>query len=109
MPAAKPSASGDGPEAALKEALERLLAPLAQLCLARGLRFAVVEEILKKQQFVEMARSGVPVAPAARDVSRVSAATGLTRREVTRITPGRDNAGGNPALAGDTDLYALDG
>jgi hypothetical protein len=85
LPPAKPSASGDGSEAALKEALERLLAPLAQLCLARGLRFAVVEEILKKA-FVGMARSGAPAAPAARDISRVSAATGLTRREVTRIT-----------------------
>jgi len=73
-----------GADAALDEALERLLAPLAQLCLARGLRFAVVDETLKRA-FVEAARAGAP-ATGARDVSRVSAATGLTRREVTRIT-----------------------
>jgi hypothetical protein len=85
MRPANPSSSGDAAEAALKEALERLLAPVAQLCLARGLRFAVVEEILKRA-FVETARTGPATAAGARDISRVSAATGLTRREVTRIS-----------------------
>lgn len=82
-----PTATGatDEVQAALSEALERLLAPLAQLCLARGLRFAAVEEMLKRS-FVDSARAQQSSALGARDVSRVSAATGLTRREVSRIT-----------------------
>jgi hypothetical protein len=75
----------DASHAALGEALEQLLAPVAQLCLARGVRFAMVEEVLKKA-FVAAARVAPAKAAGARDVSRVSAATGLTRREVTRIT-----------------------
>jgi hypothetical protein len=85
MPASNPTSPADGIDAALRDALERLMAPLAELCLARGLRFAVVEEMLKRA-FVESARAKPAGATAARDVSRVSAATGLTRREVTRIT-----------------------
>lgn len=61
------------------------MAPLAQLCLGRGLGFAVAEEMLKRA-FVDAARAGQATGGAGRDVSRVSAATGLTRREVTRIT-----------------------
>ena len=85
MRSSKPDPSADASGAALSEALERLLTPIAQLCLARGLRFAVVEEILKKA-FVATARGASAQAAGARDVSRVSAATGLTRREVTRIS-----------------------
>lgn len=81
----KPDPAADASSAALSEALEQLLTPIARLCLARGLRFAVVEEILKKA-FVATARDASAKAAGARDVSRVSAATGLTRREVTRIT-----------------------
>ena len=44
--------SADDVQAALREALERLLAPLAQLCLAKGMPFAVVEEMLKRPEFV---------------------------------------------------------
>jgi hypothetical protein len=80
-----PALPADGSDAALGAALERVLAPVAQLCLARGLRFAVVEEILKRA-FVETARAGTAASTGGRDVSRVSAATGLTRREVTRIS-----------------------
>lgn len=75
----------DAVQAALHEGLARLLGPLAQLCLARGLPFAVVEEMLKKA-FVESARAQQPDSLGQRDISRVSAATGLSRREVTRIT-----------------------
>lgn len=75
----------DPGDAALREALSRLLAPLAELCLAQGLRFAVVEEILKRS-FVQSARDQNASSTGQRDVSRISAATGLTRREVTRIT-----------------------
>ena len=84
MPAPS-SPPADGADAALKHALQRLLLPLAELCLARGLRFAAVEEMLK-HAFVEAARHASPAGAGARDISRVSAATGLTRREVTRIS-----------------------
>lgn len=81
----RPSApdAADPSEPALDEALGRLLAPIAALCLARGVRFAAVEERLKRA-FIDAARAGVE--EPSRDVSRVSAATGLTRREVTRIS-----------------------
>ncbi|HUP08394.1 MAG TPA: DUF6502 family protein [Caldimonas sp.] len=83
MPTAR-NVTADPTSPALVAALARLFDPIARLCLARGLRFAAVEELLKKA-FVEAARSGGERNPV-RDVSRVSAATGLTRREVTRIS-----------------------
>ena len=85
MASRQPSPSDDVSQIALGDALERLLAPIAELCLSRGVRFAVVEEMLKKV-FVAAARGAPATEPGRRDVSRVSAATGLTRREVTRIT-----------------------
>jgi len=70
-------------EAALLEALVRVLLPLARLAVARGLPFASVEELLRRA-FVEVARSA-PADAAPPTVSRVATATGLTRREVTRL------------------------
>lgn len=64
--------------------LERILAPLARLCLANGITFAAVEEQLK-QAFVQEADALQPGLPAHGAVSRISTATGLTRREVTRL------------------------
>ena len=69
---------------ALGDALASLLGPIASLAVARGLTFAAVEDQLKAA-FVEAARRAQPEAAGARIVSRVSAATGLTRREVTRL------------------------
>ena len=80
--------SKDSDQRALQEALNRLLAPLAELCLARGMTFPAVEEMLKRA-FVEKARAGHSSTLGGRDISRVSAATGLPRREVTRITQDR--------------------
>lgn len=83
----------------MKHALQRLLLPLAELCLARGLRFAALEEMLK-HAFVEAARGVSPPGAPSRDISRVSAATGLTRREVTRISQdGEARAAVRPSLA----------
>ena len=83
MNRARTSVAAEADNSGLAEAVGRLLQPLAALCLERGVRFAAVEEQLKKS-FVDAARAkgGVP----ARDVSRVSAATGLSRREVARIS-----------------------
>ena len=86
MPSTAPPTANDPVDAALKQALERLAMPMAQLCLARGLSFAVLEEMLKRA-FVETARTSQAAgASGSRDISRISAATGLTRREVTRIS-----------------------
>jgi len=70
---------------ALFRTLSRLLVPLARLCLANGITFATVEEILKRS-FVQEAKALQPGAPEHGMVSRISTATGINRREVTRLT-----------------------
>lgn len=72
-------------ETSLSGTLHRLLAPLARLCLANGVTFAAVAEILKRV-FVQEAAAIQPGAPGHGAVSRISTATGLNRREVTRLT-----------------------
>lgn len=71
-------------DAALQLALARLLEPLARLAVARGVPYAVVDESLRSA-FVTAAHSAHPGLPEHRRASRVSAATGLHRREVTRL------------------------
>jgi hypothetical protein len=70
---------------ALLNTLRRLLTPLARLCLAKGITFMTVEEVLK-QVFIHEANSLQPGAPEHGMVSRISTATGINRREVTRLT-----------------------
>lgn len=74
----------DAPEAALHAALARLLGPLARLAVARGVPYAVVDEMLRAA-FVTTAHAAHPGLPEHRRASRVSAATGLNRREVNRL------------------------
>ena len=81
LPAAAASADAD----ALVQALNALLAPLAQLAVAKGMPCTVVEELLR-QAFVRAARDAHPNLPSHRAVSRIATATGLNRREVTRLT-----------------------
>ncbi|MDP1693835.1 MAG: DUF6502 family protein [Burkholderiaceae bacterium] len=71
-------------DAALTRAIEQMLGPLARLAIARGLTFPALKELLK-QEFVRAARAAQP-GGGARDISRVATATGLTRREVTRLS-----------------------
>ncbi len=75
------------PDSLLKRAARELLLPLARLCVGRGLPFAQAEELFK-EAYVQAAREARRAggASAARDVSRVATATGLHRREVTRIS-----------------------
>ena len=91
-PAPPPSGAGG---AALSGAIASLLEPIAQLAVARGLPFAAVEELFKAA-FVEAARRAQPESAGPRIVSRVATATGLTRREVTRLVEAEDRAGGPP-------------
>ena len=71
-------------DSVLAKIINRLLFPLARLCLANGVTFAAVEELLK-QAFVQEANALQPEAPMHGSASRISTATGLTRREVTRL------------------------
>jgi len=72
-------------DTALDGVLALMLVPLARLCLARGLTFAAAVELLK-QSYVGAAREAHAGRHGTRDIARVSAATGISRREVTRIS-----------------------
>ena len=82
-PTAGPSNSNSR-DTALANVLSRILSSLARLCLANGVTFAAAEEVLK-QAFVQEANVLQPGAPLHGTVSRISTATGLNRREVTRL------------------------
>lgn len=68
----------------LNRAMERIYQPMARLCLANGKTYAEAEEMLKRS-FIQAAQDLQPDLPERGLVSRVSATTGLNRREVTRL------------------------
>ena len=78
------AASTPAEDEALQQALERLLVPLAQLAVARGVPYAVLDETLRRA-FVASAHAAHTGLPEHRRASRISAATGLHRREVNRL------------------------
>ena len=82
MSAEPPPAAPDA--AALLQACRALLTPLAELAIAKGLHYADFDELVRAA-FVDAALAAHPDVPASRAVSRVSTATGLNRREVTRL------------------------
>jgi hypothetical protein len=85
-PLARPPVAAATAEAdALLQAVDALLVPLAQLAVAKGMPCAVVEGRLR-QAFVRAARDAHPDLLPHRMVSRIATATGLSRREVTRLT-----------------------
>jgi hypothetical protein len=77
-------AVGDADHALLLEACRQVLLPLATLAVERGVPYAQLDELLRGA-FVEAALTAHPNVSAQRGASRISAATGLTRREVTRL------------------------
>ena len=83
--AADDPATPPGEQPALLDAVRALLVPLAQLAVARGLSHATVDEMLRAA-FVTAAHAAHPGLPEHRRVSRISAATGIHRREVTRLS-----------------------
>ena len=83
------------PQQALSAALLAVLLPLARLAVGQGLPFAAVEELLKRS-FVQAAREAQPDPAAARMVSRISTATGINRREVTRLYDAEPDARPQP-------------
>jgi Family of unknown function (DUF6502) len=76
---------------ALLAALAQVMQPLARLCVAKGLTIQAVEEQLRAA-FVQAACDAYAHQPAARLTSRISATTGLTRREVARLQAPREAA-----------------
>jgi len=76
---------GNSEDSALFWALNRLLEPIVRLCLKYGITFATVEEALKRC-FVKEVVSLQPEIAGHGMVSRISTATGINRREVTRLT-----------------------
>ncbi len=68
----------------LLAAIDSLLLPLSELCLAKGLTIQSIEERLR-MAFVTSAIGAHGHLPASRQSSRISASTGLTRREVARL------------------------
>lgn len=81
-----PSPPDSDHDALLQQAVEGLLQPLARLCVGRGLPYAQAEELFKRA-YVAAAREArrEQGMVGTRDVSQVAVATGLHRREVTRI------------------------
>jgi hypothetical protein len=91
-----PLPPGPGSEQqALHGALGELMTSVARLAVARGLPCAAVEEMLRLA-FVQAAARTHPGLPEHRKVSRISTATGINRREVTRLTQAPMQAGGVP-------------
>lgn len=88
---------------ALLAALAQVMQPLASLCIAKGLTIQAVEEGLRGA-FVQAACDAYAHQPAARLTSRISATTGLTRREVARLQAAKQ-AGQAPRRSPVTELY----
>lgn len=68
----------------LLEAVGNVLNPLAQLCVGKGISIQMIEERLR-EAFVQAARLALADQPSNRLTSRISATTGLTRREIARL------------------------
>jgi len=97
LPPDHPAASPE--RQALEDAVAGLLSSVARLAVARGLPCATVEDMLRLA-FVQAADQAHPGLLPHRKVSRISTATGINRREVTRLMqprPQRVRAGRAPA------------
>ena len=77
-------------QTAMLNALRSLIGPLAKLAVSRGLGHAVIDEMLR-QAFVDAARDVHEGLDVARGVSKISATTGLHRREVRRLLDSRES------------------
>jgi len=80
---------------ALNTALSRLLHPLFRLLLRYGVSYGAFEE-LARQAFVDVALDHAGIDGKKPSISRISVLSGLTRKEVQRLT-----SPGEPAPAGD--------
>lgn len=90
--------------AALVAAIAAVLQPLARLAVAKGIPARDLEELLRIA-LVAAARESLPDGNASRQVSRIASATGLTRREVTRLVEA-DNALPAPTRSPATQVFS---
>jgi hypothetical protein len=81
----------DTEQQALLEAARAVLEPLARLTVARGVPYAVLKDLLARA-VVDAAAAAHPQLAPHRRVSRIATATGINRREVTRLTQGAPRA-----------------
>jgi hypothetical protein len=79
-----PDSAAPSASQAVRAALRAVLVPLVRLAMAKGVRYAEVDELVR-DVFVNVARQAHAGVPVQRSVSRISASTGLNRREVTRL------------------------
>ncbi len=79
-----PSAALTAEQQALLEAVDAVLQPLAELCLAKGVTVQSLEQRLRLALVQAALQAHSPLS-ATRLTSRISASTGLSRREVARL------------------------
>jgi hypothetical protein len=72
----------------LAAAVARILRPLVRILLRNGVSYGTFADIAKSQ-FVEVARQEFGLAGRKQTISRVAVITGLTRKEVQRLTRAR--------------------
>lgn len=72
----------------LTRAITEALEPLVRLCIARGITFPVLDELVRTL-FVELASREFALADKSQTQSRISVVTGLHRREVKRLSTRR--------------------
>ena len=78
-------ATTDTPETVLQRAIQQLLRPLVRLLLRHSVSFAAFEEIARRV-YVDVALKDFAIPGRKPSASRVAVLTGLTRKEVQRLT-----------------------
>jgi Family of unknown function (DUF6502) len=79
-----PSAALNAEQQALLDAVDAVLQPLADLCLAKGVSIQSIEQRLRLAMVQSALKAHSQLSPT-RLTSRISASTGLSRREVARL------------------------
>ena len=97
------------PANALTAALREVLGPLARLAVARGVTHGALDELIK-QALVDAADRSHTELPPHRRVSRITTATGIHRREVSRLIDdlrsGRGAQTATPARSHASELFS---
>jgi hypothetical protein len=79
-----PSAALNAEQQALLDAVDAMLLPLADLCLAKGVTIQSIEQRMRLAMVQSALKAHSQLSPT-RLTSRISASTGLARREVARL------------------------
>jgi len=90
--------AGQADSLGLLKAMRAVMMPLVRLGIARGLTYADLDELIK-EVLVDAAREVHAGVPITRAVSRISASTGISRREVTRLAQPKPEAAPTPRRA----------